>query len=92
MYGFTSSVAALCSVMLAQLAETYLIASYSSKAKGRQKEPAALGMSAMIVCDLSLGEGSGAVAAVPLLEMGLDVYRKMSTFEEIQVEQYQELK
>ena len=41
---------------------------------------------------LSLGEGSGAVAAVPLLEMGLDVYRKMSTFEEIQVEQYQELK
>lgn len=52
----------------------------------------ALGMSAMIGYDLSLGEGSGAVAAVPLLEMGLDVYRKMSTFEEIQVEQYQELK
>ncbi len=51
----------------------------------------ALGMSAMIRCDLSLGRGSGAVAAVTS-EMGLDVYRKMSTFEEIQVEQYQELK
>ena len=52
-----------------------------------------LGMSAMIVCDLSLGEGSGAVAAVPLLEMGTGMSTgKMSTFEEIQVEQYQELK
>ena len=39
---------------------------------------------------MSLGEGSGAVAVIPLLEMGLKVYREMSTFEEIHVEQYEE--
>ena len=90
--GFISSVAALCAVRLAPLAGKYLFASHCSKEPGGKRVLDALGMSAMIVCDLSLGEGSGAVAAVPLLEMGLDVYRKMSTFEEIQVEQYQELK
>ena len=41
---------------------------------------------------MSLGEGSGAVAVMPLLDMGLAVYREMSTFEEIHVEQYEELK
>ena len=45
----------------------------------------------LIDANMSLGEGSGAVAAVPLLEMGVNVYRKMSTFEEIKVEQYEEL-
>lgn len=90
--GFISSVAALCAVRLAPLAGKYLFASHCSKEPGGKMVLDALGMSAMIGCDLSLGEGSGAVAAVPLLEMGLDVYRKMSTFEEIQVEQYQELK
>ena len=90
--GFISSVAALCAVRLAPLVGKYLFASHCSKEPGGKMVLDALGMSAMIGCDLSLGEGSGAVAAVPLLEMGLDVYRKMSTFEEIQVEQYQELK
>ena len=37
---------------------------------------------------MCLGEGSGAVAVMPLLDMGLSVYREMSTFEEIKVEQY----
>lgn len=37
------------------------------------------------------GEGTGAVAAMPLLEMGLQVYRKMGTFDDIHVEQYEVL-
>ena len=51
-----------------------------------------LGLSALLDCGMSLGEGSGAVAVMPLLEMGLSVYKSMSTFEEIRVEQYEELK
>ena len=51
-----------------------------------------LGLSPFIDCRMSLGEGSGSVAVLPLLEMGLEVYRKMSTFDEIRVEQYEELK
>ena len=52
----------------------------------------ALELSPYIDCNMSLGEGSGAVAAIPLLEMGLAVYREMSTFDEIHVEQYKEYK
>ena len=51
----------------------------------------ALGLSPFLECNMSLGEGSGAVAVLPLLEMGLEVYRKMSTFDEIHVQQYEEL-
>ena len=39
-------------------------------------------------CGMHLGEGSGAVAFLPVLKMGADVYEKMSTFEDIQVESY----
>ena len=46
----------------------------------------------MLTCDMCLGEGSGAVAAIPVIEMGLSVYLQMGTFEDIQVERYQVLK
>ena len=39
---------------------------------------------------MSLGEASGAVAVMPLLDMGRSAYLKMSIFEEIKVEQYEE--
>ena len=52
----------------------------------------ALHLSPFLTCDMSLGEGSGAVAVLPLLDMGLSVYSRMSTFEEINVEQYERLK
>ena len=37
---------------------------------------------------MSLGEGTGALMLFPLLDTALDVYEKMSTFDEINVEQY----
>ena len=52
----------------------------------------ALHLTPFLTCDMCLGEGSGAVAVMPLLEMGLQVYRKMGSFSDIQVEQYQILK
>ena len=51
-----------------------------------------LDLSPFIECGMSLGEGSGAVAVIPLLEMGLEVYNRMGTFDEIKIEQYEELK
>ena len=53
--------------------------------------PGWLGLSPLITCDMCLGEGSGAVAVIPLLEMGLKVYGDMGTFEDIKVEQYKVL-
>ena len=46
----------------------------------------------MIHGDMCLGEGSGAVALFPYLDMAIAVYESMSTFEDIHVEQYEELK
>ena len=90
--GFISSVAALCAARLAPDASDYMLPSHRSGEPAGGLVLEALGLSPFLECNMSLGEGSGAVAAIPLLEMGLEVYRKMSTFDEIHVQQYEELK
>ena len=89
--GFISSAAALCAARMEPDALGYMIASHRSGEPAGGMVLDALGLSPFLDCNMSLGEGSGAVAAMPLLDMGLSVYLEMSTFEEIQVEQYQEL-
>ena len=89
--GFISGVAALCAVRLIPTVADYLIPSHVSK------EPAAhyvldeLGLSPLITCDMCLGEGTGAVAFLPVLDMALAVYEKMSTFSDIHIDDYEEL-
>ena len=82
----------MCAVRMVPEAAEYLIPSHVSKEPAGQMLLDALGLSPFLTCDMCLGEGSGAVAVMPLLEMGLQVYRQMSTFEEIHVEQYEILK
>lgn len=90
--GFISSVAALCAVRMNAHTIDYMLASHVSKEPAGKLVLEALGLSPMLTCDMCLGEGSGAVAAIPVIEMGLSVYRQMGTFEDIQVERYQVLK
>ena len=90
--GFISSVAALCAVRMNPNIADYMLASHVSKEPAGKLVLDALGLSPMLTCDMCLGEGSGAVAAIPVIEMGLSVYRQMGTFEDIQVERYQVLK
>lgn len=87
--GFISSVAALCAAKLVPVSREYMVASHASGEPAAWKVLDALGVSPMITAGMSLGEGSGAVALMPLLEMGLRVYLDMSNFEEIHVEQYE---
>ena len=47
-----------------------------------------LGKAPLITAKLRLGEGSGAVAAMPLLDMALAVYRECYTFAEGGIEPY----
>ena len=88
--GFISSAAALCAERICPDAAGYMFASHKSGEPAGGMVLDALGLSPFLECNMSLGEGSGAVAAVPLLEMGLAVYREMGTFDEIHIEQYQE--
>lgn len=89
--GFISSAAALCAARMAPACADYMMPSHCSNEPAGGIVLEALGLSPFIDCGMSLGEGSGAVAVLPLLEMGLEVYNRMSTFEEIRVEQYEEL-
>ena len=89
--GFISAVAALAAALLCPASREYMIASHVSKEPGTQMILDELGMSASLTCDMCLGEGTGAVAFLPVLEMALEVYQKMSTFSENNIEDYEEL-
>lgn len=86
--GFISSVAALAAARLCPAAKDYMLASHVSAEPAGMRVMEELGLSAPLHCNMHLGEGSGAVALLPLLYMGADVYGRMSSFEEIQVETY----
>ena len=92
MDGFISCVSALIAMQICPAAGDYILASHVSK------EPAAhlilehMKKEAILYADMCLGEGTGAVALFPILDLAAAVYHSMSTFEDINVEQYEELK
>lgn len=90
--GFISSVSALCAVKIAPQAVDYMLPSHVSKEPAGRMMLEALGLEPMLTCDMCLGEGSGAIAVLPVLEMGLNVYKQMSTFQDIQIDDYEVLK
>lgn len=89
--GFISCVAALVAQRICPLVKDYMIASHVSKEPAAALILEALDKEAVLHGEMCLGEGSGAVALFPFLDMGIAVYESMSTFEEIKVDQYKEL-
>lgn len=90
--GFISCVSALIAKRICPTAGDYMIASHVSKEPAARLLLEALEKEAVIHGDMCLGEGSGAVALFPYIDMGIALYESMSTFEDIHVEQYEELK
>ncbi len=88
--GFISGVAALAAFGLCQHSKDYMLASHVSKEPATKYVLDALGLSPVIHGDLCLGEGTGAVAFLPLLDMAVKVYEEMSTFSEIDVRDYED--
>ena len=89
--GVISAVAALAAVRMCPAAGDYLLASHASAEPAGDLVLRELGLSPLIRAGMRLGEGTGAVAAIPLLDMALAVYREMPTFEETHIEAYQPL-
>lgn len=89
--GFISSVAALTAVKLCPTVKDYLLPSHMSKEPATLKLIEYLGLDPFIKCNMCLGEGTGTVAVMPILEMAAAVYNNMSTFSEINVEEYKPL-
>ena len=89
--GFISAVAALSACRLAPAAGAGMLASHCSGEPGARRVLDALGLAPVMTAGFCLGEGTGAVALLPLLDMAAAVYREMSTFGEIAVEAYRPL-
>lgn len=89
--GFISVAAALLAVRMAPACREYILPSHISEEPAVQYVLEALELHPVLHAKMHLGEGTGAVALFPLLDMAAAVYRSMSTFEDIRIEAYQEL-
>jgi nicotinate-nucleotide--dimethylbenzimidazole phosphoribosyltransferase len=87
--GFIATAGALVAARLAPAAVDYLIAGHRSVEPGHQLLLDALGLSPLLTLNLRLGEGTGAVLGLGLLEAGFKIYQEMATFAEAGVEEKQ---
>lgn len=90
--GVIAAVAALVAARIEPRAVDYMLASHVSAEPAGQLLLDALGLAPVITAGMCLGEGTGAVALFPLLDMAAAVYREMTTFDENDIAQYEELK
>ena len=86
--GLISSVAALSALRLCPDVKGYMLASHASNEPAGRLVLEALGLEAPIHAKMALGEGTGAVALIPLLDMALSLYHSMCSFEEYQIDAY----
>ena len=91
MDGFISTVAALAAVGLCPAVRDVLIASHLSAEPGAGYVMEALGIHPLLQLGMALGEGTGAVSAMPLLDMALRVYFDMPSFDSTGIEAYKPL-
>ena len=89
--GFISSVSALAAVRLCPDALGYMLASHASNEPAGKMVLEALGLEPFLYARMCLGEGTGAVAVMPLLDMALAMYRDMSSFSDINIDAYEHL-
>lgn len=80
--GFISTAAALIAVRLQSLTADYILASHLSKEPAGELLLQTIGKTPFLTCDMCLGEGSGAVALFPILDMAVHIYHEMSSFSE----------
>ena len=87
--GFISAVGALTAQRLAPESRHAMLAAHVSAEPAARGLLEVLGLKPMISAGLRLGEGTGAVAALPLLDMALAVYDGMVTFDNIGMDAYE---
>ncbi len=79
--GFISSVAALLAVNINPAIREWLFYAHCSHEKGHRLLLEYLQVRALLDLNMRLGEASGALAAVPLLQMACKLHNEMATFE-----------
>ena len=89
--GVISCVAALCARRLCPQAAGYMLASHVSQEPVARVLLDQLGLRAPIAAGMHLGEGTGAMAVLPLLDAAVEVYRGCITFEQSGMDAYKVL-
>lgn len=78
--GFIASAAALAARAIDPAVAAWLLASHCSEETGHRLALSALGLEALVALGMRLGEGSGAAACVPLLQLAIRLHAEMATF------------
>jgi len=78
--GFISTAAAALAVAIAPAARDYLIAGHQSEEPGHKLLLDHLKLLPVLKLNMRLGEGTGAVLAMPILESAMALYTGMATF------------
>ena len=86
--GLISAAAALCAYRLCEYARCAMLASHVSAEPAGALVLDALGLSPLITAQMRLGEGSGAVALLGLIDMALSVYNSGHSFDALGIEAY----
>ena len=89
--GFITLAAALAAYRICPEALSVMIPSHIPAEQGAEKILSELPLSPAIRAGLHLGEGTGALMLLPMLDMALEVYRRRVSFDEMEVEAYQPL-
>ncbi len=84
--GFIAGAAALVAARLCPQARAYMLASHCSAEPGHRPALDELGLRPLLDMDMRLGEGTGAVLAMHLLDDALAILDEMATFEEAGVD------
>ena len=86
--GVISAVAALTAVRICPECRKFMLPSHMSREPAMVKIVQELGLDPIIHADMALGEGTGAVALFPLLDMAHRVYAGEHTFDDLGMDAY----
>lgn len=86
--GFISAVSAYCAGMLCGTAKEYMIATHCSAEPASRMVMERLGLKAPLQAGMHLGEGTGAIMGLALIDQALNVYYHLTTWDGGHVEAY----
>jgi nicotinate-nucleotide--dimethylbenzimidazole phosphoribosyltransferase len=83
--GFISTAAAALAVAIAPSVKGYFIAGHQSEEPGHKLLLDHMSLTPVLTLNMRLGEGTGAVLAMPILDSAIALYTQMATFTSAQV-------
>jgi cobyrinic acid a,c-diamide synthase len=89
--GLISAAAALAAVRMCPSCSDALIASHVSSEKAGRLLLDSLSLQPAVAAGMHLGEGTGCMTILPMLDMALAVYNQMATFDDIHIGGYKPL-